>query len=154
MSYQNVKVYRESYHNVGIKPQKSPFKRRGRRRERIIEVPSNSAQNGAEDLKTEGDNKESEDVEDKEVNTEENDVKEIENKVKISNENSEKATRSIDIRKYFDELYKEYFEKRKAEKREIISNKMRAYFQDEKQLNTFLDSNFERKRSRKSIAPR
>ena len=146
MSYQNVKVYRESYHNVGIKPQKSPFKRRGRRHERIVEVPSNSVQNGAEDLKTEGDNKESKDVEDKEVKTKENNVKEIENEVKKSNENSEKKTRSVDIRKYFDELYKEYFEKRKAEKREIISNKMRAYFQDEKQLNNFLDENFERKR--------
>ena len=137
MSYQNVKVYRESYHNVGIKPQKSPFKRRGRRRERIIEVPSNSVRNGIDDLKTESDNKESEDVEDKEVKTKENNEKEIENKEKKSDENSEKKTRSIDIRKYFDELYKEYFEKRKAEKREIIASKMSAYFQDEKQLNNF-----------------
>ena len=74
-------------------------------------MPSNTVQNGTDDLKTESDNKESEDVEDKEVNTEENDVKEIENEVKKSDEKRGKKTRSIDIRKYFDELYKEYFEK-------------------------------------------
>ena len=48
MAYQNVKVYKESYNHVGIKPTKSPFKRKGLRKHKIIEVVEDLEQNGVQ----------------------------------------------------------------------------------------------------------
>ena len=46
MAYQSVKVYKEGYNHVGIKPTKSPFKRKGPRKPKIIEVVEDLEQSG------------------------------------------------------------------------------------------------------------
>lgn len=131
MAYQNVKVYKESYNHVGIKPTTSPFKRKGLRKQKIIEVVEDLEQNG---------------VQVKAIKEKVEEIKVYEEKKTTEEKKISKRVRKIDIRKYFDELYREHAGKSIKESKRYISNKMRAYFKTEEHLKRFIDENFERKK--------
>ena len=130
MSYQNVKVYYDGSHYIGIKPSQGPHGAKRRRKEEVISVEENDTLVPKE----------------KEIKKEEiQDIKEEKTDSPIGVKQKERV-RQITKKEYFNELYEKYEGLSRKEKKEKIVRKMKPYFKTEKQCREFVEENFQRKK--------
>ena len=137
MPYGEAKIYHDGSHFIAIPYVPNPQRRRPKLPEEQITVVDENADNetidGLSEI-NEAANNISEEGEAPVVET-------IENGREVKNKNERKLTR----KELFEELYNETRDKRRGERKKIITEKMLPYFRDKQATTDFVNKQFERK---------
>lgn len=137
MPYGEAKIYHDGSHFIAIPYVPNPRSRRPKPPEEQITVVDENADNEAIDGLHETDEPTNYISENGEAPIAET----VENGGEVKNKNERKLTR----KELFEELYNETRDKKRSERKKIITEKMLTYFRDKQATAEFVNAQFERK---------
>ena len=141
MAFVEAKVYSDGSHYIAIPHTERKTKPRRKRAEKIITVEENLDENEVEEC-FELDEENGVETTFEATNEEVVEVSDNDGVVPIS---KPKTQRKMDIKDYFEELYKKYSGKNKKSLRKNLWKDLRAYFKDDNSCYWFIESNIARK---------
>lgn len=137
MPYGEAKIYHDGSHFIAIPYVPNPRRRRPKPTEERITVVDENADNETIDGLSESDEPTNE--------TSEKEEAPVVESVGKGDETKSKSKRKLTRKELFEELYNETRDKKRSERKKIITKKMLPYFRDRQATAEFVNAQFERK---------